>query len=78
MLFPFVGGVKNKVYRHEGKEYPMNQHGFARDMDFTLISRSTDEAWLALEDTDETRLRSVRIRHSSARSEKARSSQNIS
>ena len=33
----------------------MNQHGFARDMDFTLISRSTDEAWLALEDTDETR-----------------------
>ena len=55
VLFPFVGGVKNKVYRHEGKEYPMNQHGFARDMDFTLISRSTDEAWLALEDTDETR-----------------------
>ena len=54
VLFPFVGGVKNKVYRHEGKEYPMNQHGFARDMDFTLISRSTDEAWLALEDTDET------------------------
>ena len=48
VLFPFVGGVKNKVYRHEGKEYPMNQHGFARDMDFTLISRSTDEAWLAL------------------------------
>ena len=32
VLFPFVGGVKNKVYRHEGKEYPMNQHGFARDM----------------------------------------------
>lgn len=55
VLFPFVGGVKNKVYRHEGKEYPMNQHGFARDMDFTLISRSTDEAWLALEDTDEIR-----------------------
>ena len=24
VLFPFVGGVKNKVYRHEGKEYPMN------------------------------------------------------
>ena len=30
VLFPFVGGVKNKVYRHEGKEYPMNQmrHGW--------------------------------------------------
>ena len=29
VLFPFVGGVKNKVDRHEGKEYPMNQHGSA-------------------------------------------------
>ena len=54
VLFPFVGGVKNKVYRHEGKEYPMNQHGFARDMDFTLVSESADEIWFALEDTEET------------------------
>ena len=38
MLFPFVGGVKNKVYRHEGKEYPMNQHGFARDSQFRCVN----------------------------------------
>ena len=43
VLFPFVGGVKNKVYRHEGKEYPMNQHGFARDMEFSLVSQSAEE-----------------------------------
>ena len=54
VLFPFVGGVKNKVYRHEGKEYPMNQHGFARDMEFSLVSQSADEVWFALEDTEET------------------------
>ena len=54
VLFPFVGGVKDKIYRHEGKEYPMNQHGFARDMDFTLVSESADEICFALEDTEET------------------------
>ena len=54
VLFPFVGGVKNKVYRHEGKEYPMNQHGFARDMEFSLVNQSADEVWFALEDTEET------------------------
>lgn len=54
VLFPFVGGVKNKVYRYEGKEYPMNQHGFARDMEFSLVSQSADEVWFALEDTEET------------------------
>lgn len=26
VLFPFVGGIKNKVYRHEGKEYPFHFH----------------------------------------------------
>ena len=26
VLFPFVGGVRDKVYRYQGKEYPMNQH----------------------------------------------------
>ena len=30
VLFPFVGGVNQKKYRVDGKEYAMNQHGFAR------------------------------------------------
>lgn len=28
VLFPFVGSLKNKEYRFEGKTYPMGQHGF--------------------------------------------------
>ena len=32
----------------------MNQHGFARDMEFSLVSQSADEVWFALEDTEET------------------------
>ena len=53
VLFPFVGGVRDKVYRYQGKEYPMNQHGFARDMDFAFVKRSEDEVWFSL-DSDET------------------------
>ena len=54
VLFPFVGRVWNNEYRHEGTVYAMGQHGFARDMDFTLVSMNNHEAVLALESTPET------------------------
>lgn len=54
VLFPFVGSVKDKVYRHDGQEYSMNQHGFARDMDFELISQKENEVWFAVDSTEET------------------------
>ena len=54
ILFPFVGGLKNKSYRYDGKIYPMSQHGFARDMEFTLQSKSDKEIWLSLDATKET------------------------
>ena len=38
VLFPFVGAVKDKEYRHNGKTYSIGQHGFARDMEFSLLS----------------------------------------
>ena len=54
VLFPFVGAVKDKEYRYYGKTYEMGQHGFARDMEFTLIDRLDDEIWMELTDTEET------------------------
>lgn len=54
VLFPFVGGLKNKEYKAKGKTYPMTQHGFARDMEFTLLSRTEDEIWFVLNSNDET------------------------
>lgn len=54
VLFPFVGSVKDKVYRHEGQEYPMNQHGFARDMDFTLLSQNENTVWFGIDSNEET------------------------
>lgn len=54
VLFPFVGRVWDNVYRHEGKTYDMGQHGFARDMDFTLLEKTDSEVTFVLESTPET------------------------
>jgi galactose mutarotase-like enzyme len=66
VLFPFVGSIRNKTYRYLGQTYTMGQHGFARDMDFEVIESAAseqkesatagtqNEAWFALESTDET------------------------
>lgn len=37
ILFPMVGKVYGGVFRVDGKEYPMGQHGFARDSEFTKV-----------------------------------------
>ncbi len=54
VLFPFVGAVKNKTYRHEGKEYVIGQHGFARDMEFALDEQEKDRLWFSLTDSKES------------------------
>lgn len=54
VLFPFVGSLKNKEYIHEGKHYPMGQHGFARDMEHTLVSKTDSEIWFELLSNEET------------------------
>ncbi|MBQ2935622.1 MAG: aldose 1-epimerase family protein [Lachnospiraceae bacterium] len=59
VLFPFVGSLNNKEYKVNGKTYPMNQHGFARDMEFTLIGEGKTpeglpEIWFELKSDEET------------------------
>ncbi len=55
VLFPFVGGTKEKTYYYKGKKYAAAQHGFARDMRFTLQSQTDNEIRFTLRDTEETR-----------------------
>lgn len=55
ILFPVVGGLKNKEYRYGGAVYPMAQHGFARDMEFTLTEKTDHYLCLRLSSTEETR-----------------------
>lgn len=54
VLFPLVGNVSGKQYRTKGKTYDMGQHGFARDMEFTLESQTDNEIWFVLCSNEET------------------------
>lgn len=54
VLFPIVGSVWNGEFKAEGKTYKMSQHGFARDTDFTLVSKTENEVWFALDSNDTT------------------------
>ena len=54
VLFPLVGGVKDGIYRVDDREYPMGQHGFARDMEFKLKSQVAHEIWFTLESNENT------------------------
>jgi galactose mutarotase-like enzyme len=57
MLFPIVGRLNRDELRHDGKAYPMTQHGFARDMRFDWLSRESSSCSLLLTGNEETRKR---------------------
>ncbi len=55
ILFPVVGSLKEKSYTYQGKTYSLPQHGFARDMEFALLSQTDTELWFSVEANDTTR-----------------------
>ena len=54
VLFPIVGSLRNKEYTYNGATYSMNQHGFARDMEFVLMKQSPVQLTFQLESNEET------------------------
>ena len=55
ILFPFVGKVKDGIYRIGEKEYEMKtQHGFARDMEFECVSETATSVTHKVVATEET------------------------
>ncbi|MBI9098771.1 MAG: aldose 1-epimerase family protein, partial [Spirochaetaceae bacterium] len=56
LLFPIVGGLKNKEYIYKGEKYSLPNHGFARQSDFSGIKTSSSKAVFTLTSSDETRL----------------------
>ena len=50
VLFPIVGKLAGDAYRHAGQTYPLRQHGFARDRDFTLTDHAESRCSFQLED----------------------------
>ena len=55
VLFPFVGRLKDDTYNYQGQSYPMSQHGFARDKEFTLESYDKESAVFLLASNEETK-----------------------
>ncbi len=55
VLFPIVGSVDSGVYRMDGREFRLGQHGFARDREFVPVDDCPDdELWFRLESDDAT------------------------
>ena len=53
-LFPYVGRMTNETYIHNGKQYHLNIHGFARKMEFTVRQASENRITFTLTDDDTT------------------------
>jgi len=55
VLFPIVGRLKDNQYKLEGHTYQMNQHGFARDQAFNILSKSTQACTFELIANEDTK-----------------------
>ncbi|MCU1585303.1 MAG: aldose epimerase [Microbacteriaceae bacterium] len=55
VLFPVVGRMPGDELVHDGRAYPIRQHGVARTQEFTARQVGDHEARFSLEDNEETR-----------------------
>jgi galactose mutarotase-like enzyme len=54
ILFPIVGKVFEGKYKVNGEAYELSQHGFARDLEWDLVSKKSNELVLKLASTEST------------------------
>lgn len=55
ILFPIIGVQKNHQYEFEGKTYNITNHGFIRDSDFEVVSKSKDNCLLSFSSNEKTK-----------------------
>lgn len=55
VLFPIVGRLQDDKYTVDNNEYQLTQHGFARDMRFTVKEQSESSVSLELQANEETK-----------------------
>ncbi len=55
VLFPVVGRLDDGKYSFNGKEYEMDIHGFAKDMEFEVEEHSNSAVTFLLKSNEETR-----------------------
>jgi galactose mutarotase-like enzyme len=44
ILFPICGNLPDNTYQHQGQNYTLKQHGFARDLPWQVSKQSTETA----------------------------------
>lgn len=54
ILFPIVGRLKNNQYEYANQNYSLTQHGFARDMKFSVVSNDEKTVVLELTSSEDT------------------------
>lgn len=54
VLFPMCGGLRDDKFTHNGKEYHLAKHGFAKKMNFEVESKTETAAVLLLKSNEET------------------------
>lgn len=54
ILFPIVCGLVDKKYRHDGNEYSLPNHGFARISNFDTVVHTEDKIVFELRENEET------------------------
>jgi len=55
VLFPIVGKLKNDTYQVKSNTYTLSQHGFARDLKFSVLGAEPDHCLMLLMDNEATR-----------------------
>ena len=55
ILFPMVGTLKNNSYIYKENTYELSRHGFARDMNFDLISHDENKVIFSLSSNELTK-----------------------
>jgi galactose mutarotase-like enzyme len=54
VLFPIVGTLKNNTFCQNGIEYVLSRHGFAREMEFQLVTTTENSAIFSIQSNLET------------------------
>ncbi|WP_409416909.1 aldose 1-epimerase family protein [Flavobacterium sp. PS2] len=54
VLFPIVGTLKNNTYTVNDISYHLPRHGFARDMEFNLVSKTDESAIFSIQSNAES------------------------
>jgi galactose mutarotase-like enzyme len=54
ILFPICGNLPDNTYTHNGKQYTLKQHGFARDLPWEAINQDKDSVTVSLSSNEQT------------------------